>query len=60
MRETAKTYLAVKSARFSSFSHEDTRGKEKAEQGSKIQHFHSFPPSRFSKIYNVTLDMFPR
>lgn len=58
MREAAKTYLAV-SARFSSFSPEDMRGRGKAEQGSEIQHFHSSPPSGFNKIYNATLDVFP-
>lgn len=45
MRETAKTYLVVKSARVSSFSDEDMRGRENAGKGSEIQHFHSFPPS---------------
>lgn len=60
MRETAKTYLAATSARFSCFSPEDMRGREKAEQGSKIQHFHSSPPSGSNKIYNTTLDVFPR
>lgn len=46
MLETAKTYLVVKSARVSSFSDEDMRGRENARKGSKIQHFHSFSPSR--------------
>lgn len=43
--ETAKTYLVVKSARVSSFSDEDMRGRENAGKRSEIQHFHSFPPS---------------
>jgi len=45
VRETAKTYLAVKSARVSSFPDEDMRGRENTGKGSAIQHFHSFPPS---------------
>lgn len=45
MRETAKTYLVVKSARVSSFSDEDMHGRENTGKGSEIQGFYSFPPS---------------
>lgn len=39
---TAKMYLAVNSTGISSFPQEDMHGREKAQEGSKIQHF---PPS---------------
>lgn len=59
VREAARTYLVVKSARASSFSAEDTCGRENTGKRNPAFSELSSKQAAFRKINNATQDVLP-